>query len=184
MAQDTFTAGVVPGGLTANSEIKILICHVLCEIELPIAREDLLESLSGRGYANYFECADALSDLLSTGHIAQDERGMFIITPRGRETAALLASDVALTVRERVVRQALVYARRSSNKNANRAEIFKLDNGSYKLRCSVSDKDGEIFSLELLAPTMADAQKMRDGFADNAEAIVRQSYALLTGGPL
>ncbi len=184
MAQDTFTAGVVPGGLTANSEIKILVCHVLCAIALPIAREDLLEALSGRGYANYFECADALSDLLATGHIEQDARGMFLVTPRGRETAALLANDVALTVRERVVQQALIYARRSATEGANRTEITRLDNGGYRLRCSVSDKDGEVFALELLAPTMTDAQRLRDGFADNAEAVLRETYALLSGKPL
>ncbi|MEG2258822.1 MAG: DUF4364 family protein, partial [Oscillospiraceae bacterium] len=162
----------------ANSEIKILICHVLCEIAMPISRDDLLDSLSGRGYANYFECADALSDLINASHITEDDHGMYLISQSGKEIAALLSEDVALTVRERVVQQALVLARRSSRQNFNKSEITKLDNG-YLLRCSVSDKDSEIFALELIAPTKADAQLMRDNFTDRAEDIVSSIYTML-----
>lgn len=182
MPRDAFTAGVVPGGLTANSEIKILICHILCEIELPICREDLLEALTGRGYANYFECADALGDLLETGHIAQNEAGMFVPTPMGRETSELLSSDIALTVRERATRQARILARRSSPQNATTADITKLETGGYRLRCALNDRDGEVFALELLAPTLDEAKRMQTQFADSTEDVVRGVYALLTGG--
>lgn len=182
MPQDTFTAGVIPGGLTAASEIKILICHVLCEIKLPISREDLLDAIAGHGYANYFESADAIADLLDTGHIAQDAQGMLLPAPLGREAAALLSSDVALTVRERVVKQALIYARRSSNQNANQARISKLEGGGYRLHCSVSDKEGEIFALDLLAPTLSDAQRMRDYFLDNAATVMQKTYAIFIDG--
>lgn len=181
MANDTFTAGVVPGGLTANSEIKILICHVLDAIKLPISQEDLFEALSGQGYANYFECADALSDLLNAGHVAQEELGFYCITPSGHEIAALLSGDVALTVRERTVKQALVLARRSNRRSTNTAEIVKNENGSYTLHCAVRDNDGVIFSLELIAPSLAAAQRMRDSFLDNAETILRDTIAKLTG---
>ncbi len=182
MAQNTFTAGVVPGGLTANAEIKILICHVLREIAQPISREDLLEALTARGYANYFECTQALGDLLETGHVARDARGMLSATESGKETAELLASDVALTVRERAVQQARILARRSSPQNAARTELSRLEAGGYRLRCTLNDKEGEVFALELLAPAMPQAKRMQEVFSDNAEEIVRALYSRLTGG--
>lgn len=175
----TFTAGVVPGGLNETSQIKILICYVVGTLELPLSGEGLLEALSGKGYANYFECASALSELLETGHIELDGGG-YQITPSGREIAALLADDVALTVRERVLDYALVIAKRESVKQSCRATIARSSKG-WKLRGAVNDSSGEMFALEAVFPTMDAAQAARDSFLDNAENIVLINFDLLRG---
>lgn len=46
-----FRAGVEPGGLTTDYEIKILICHVLKHIERPMPVSALIELFVGEGSA-------------------------------------------------------------------------------------------------------------------------------------
>lgn len=176
----TFTGGVVPGGLTETSHIKILICYVIASLPGPLSGEGLLEALSGKGYANYFECAGALSELLEAGHIELDESGRYNITKSGREIASLLADDVALTVRERVLSYAQVIAKREVNMQSCRAFISRTEKG-WKLRGTVSDSSGEMFAIEAVFPSVESAQRARDRFLDNAEDIVMNSFDVLAG---
>lgn len=177
---EAFTAGVVPGGLTDVSQIKILICYVLANLELPISQEGLLEALSGMGYANYFDCAGAISDLLEKGNIKQGEEGGFALTESGRSIAELLSTDVARTVRERVLVYAGVIARRESNKRSCTTEIKKLENG-FCMRGVLSDSDGEIFAVEATFPKLSIAQRAQERFLDNIEQLVMGNFSLLTG---
>ncbi len=184
MTNETFTAGVEPGGLTTNTEIKILICHVLCEIEMPITQTDLLSALTDRGYANYFESADAISDLLAAALIAEDGDGRFTATAKGRSIADTLSSGLPYTVRERVTARARSLARRKCAENDNKVTIERQDNGSFLVRCSVCDRHGDtVFAVELTAPSRGDAQKLRDSFLDRPTDVVRKNYELLTGQP-
>ena len=184
MGNETFTAGVEPGGLTTNTDIKILICHVLREIALPITQDDLLNALTDRGYANYFESADAISDLLAAKLIAEDAESRFTVTDKGRSIAETLSGDLPLTVRERVAARAFSLARRKSAENDNKVTIEKQGDGGFLVRCSVCDRSGgTVFALELTAPSRGDAQKIRDSFLDKPAEVIRANYELLTGEP-
>ena len=65
-----FRAGVEPGGLTTDYEIKMLICYVLSELGRPMPISAMIETFVGEGLANYFETASAASGLVKSGHIA------------------------------------------------------------------------------------------------------------------
>ena len=39
--EETFTAGIRPGGLTDGREIRILICHILSEIGEPMGFDEI-----------------------------------------------------------------------------------------------------------------------------------------------
>ncbi|HCC34969.1 MAG TPA: DUF4364 domain-containing protein, partial [Ruminococcaceae bacterium] len=54
MMPDTFTEGVLPGGLRNTSEIKLLICYILRNVNQPILDDDLKNMLQYEGLANYF----------------------------------------------------------------------------------------------------------------------------------
>lgn len=182
MDKDTFTGGVMAGGLTDHTEIKILICHILCDVG-QLGRDDLLEALAGHGFANYFESADALSAMVAAGHIVQQE-DVYTVTDSGREIAQVLLDDVPLTVRERALDIARKTARRARNRNSHKVGIIKTGTG-YKVRCAVCEAAGnEIFALEVEALSRSAAQNIRDRFIDNAEDIMRYCITTLSGEQL
>ena len=67
--EETFTAGIRPGGLTGGGEIRILICHILNFADSPMSFDELTEAVLSDGTANYFEFSDALAELENTGCI-------------------------------------------------------------------------------------------------------------------
>jgi len=173
MDNDTFTAGVVPGGLIDRTQIKILICHILNELEIPIFHDDLLEALTSKGFANYFECADALSELVEAKHIQQNDDRSYAILDQGRKNADILAGDVPLTVRERAFKSARDLAQRTRNLISHKVYVTEIEN-YFKVRCTICDSSGnELFAVELDAPTKSTAQRIRENFVQKAESVMR-----------
>ena len=46
---DVFRAGVEPGGLTMDYEIKVLICYMLAALDRPLPAQGLVEGVHGKG---------------------------------------------------------------------------------------------------------------------------------------
>ena len=54
MPNDAFTEGIVPGGLTSHSEVKILCCYLLNIQNKPVPQDVLVSAVSKDGLVNYF----------------------------------------------------------------------------------------------------------------------------------
>ena len=109
MDLNAFTAGVEPGGLTHGYEIKILVCYLLDQIGAGMTFTQISDALLHRGLVNYFELANALSDLAESGHLtAEDCAGnqedtRYCLTDLGRQTSATFSSKIGrASCRERV----------------------------------------------------------------------------------
>lgn len=55
-ANDAFTAGVRPGGLTDSTEIRLLLCYLVKNAG-PITRTEIENALMEEQLVNYFETA-------------------------------------------------------------------------------------------------------------------------------
>ena len=53
-ANDAFTAGVRPGGLTSSTEIRLLLCYLVKNAG-PITRQEIENALMEEALVNYFE---------------------------------------------------------------------------------------------------------------------------------
>ena len=61
-ANDAFTAGVRPGGLTSSTEIRLLLCYLVKNAG-PIARQEIENALMEEALVNYFEIGSCLDDI-------------------------------------------------------------------------------------------------------------------------
>ncbi len=183
MPRDAFVAGVEPGGLTDPAQIKILICFILEEINEPVFGDDILEALSSGGWANYFEIADAMSELAELGHVTVLDE-WYTLASSGRNISSLLSSDVALTVRERTLGATSELVRRRSNAKSNKVSITEHE-GGFTVKCSVCEQSGrEMFSVSLEVPSRKAALKVRERFIDSAEDVMRAAIEALVGEEL
>ena len=82
---EAFTAGVKMGGLTSDTEIRLLLCY-LVKTAGPVTRETLEGALLQEQLVNYFEFADALSELQRQGLICAGDKG-FTVTPKSATVA-------------------------------------------------------------------------------------------------
>ena len=159
---EAFTAGVKPGGLTSDTEIRLLLCYMV-KIAGPVDRETLQNALLQEQLVNYFEFADALAELQRQQLIAAGEGG-FTITPKGASVANALAEDLPRSVRESAISAVIRLQSWAHRAAQNHAEVLHDENG-YRVLCSIRDEGlPDIFRLELVMPDALTAEEVQNRF--------------------
>ena len=78
---EAFTAGVKMGGLTNDTEIRILLCYLIKSVG-PVTREAMEAALLQEELVNYFEFVGALNDLVAQGLAIEgtnEKPGLFFV---------------------------------------------------------------------------------------------------------
>ncbi len=78
---EAFTAGVKMGGLTNDTEIRILLCYLIKSVG-PVTREAMEAALLQEELVNYFEFVGALNDLVAQGLAIEGANGYTITEKR------------------------------------------------------------------------------------------------------
>lgn len=184
MEKQIFTGGVKPGGLTADYEIKILVCYLLHHIGKGMSFEEISDVLQTEGVANYFEYSQAVNKLLGTGHIKSvsegDEQERFVVTALGVKTSLSLEKSLPLSVREGTLRTAQEYLLRKKIERENQVEITRQADG-YKVSMRITDIGSDLMSLSLFVPTEEDGERVKKRFHSDPAAVYRGIVAMLTG---
>ena len=165
--EETFTAGIRPGGLTGGREIRILICHILSELGEPMGFDEMTEAILADGTANYFEFADALSELRETGCVVtfKTDSGIneYAVTEKGKAAAKTLENDLPLSVREKSTESARNIIQRRRIEKENLVTITKTEDG-YMIHIRVTDIGTDLMDLSLFMPTIEQALAVKEKF--------------------
>ncbi len=182
MSFDAFTGGIDPGGLRTQSDIRLLICYLLASVGAPLSKNDIVTILQGNGLANYFETADALSEMLEKGNAdtLPDQPDLCVANDTTREIADRLDTVLPPAVRERAVSAALNLLARAQREKENKVEIQKQENG-YRVTCHISGGQEDLLSFSLLVPDMHQAKMVKKNFHQDPEHIYQVLLSLVTG---
>jgi len=184
MDYQAFTAGVKPGGLTRDYEIKILICYLLAKVKSSMSFYELNDVLQSEGVVNYFEYAEAISELLASGHLVAVKRPggeeSYRLTDLGLKTAVTFEKTIPLTVRENTVKATEQYLLRKRIEKENQVEITKVEDG-YQMTIRITDIGSDLMNLSMFIPTLKECQAIKDRFLQDPAVIYRGMIALLTG---
>lgn len=180
MQNNAFNAGVEPGGLRSDREIKILICHMVSEVPEPLTQEDILSVICENGMANFFDASAAIEELLALHHLEENENGQLTATVTGKTAAAALRDSLPFTVRERSVAFAKKRLERLKNEESTDVVIRESENG-YTVTCTIGDKSTPLLSLSLLVANESQAYLIREQFRRDPLLLYKSSVALLTG---
>lgn len=168
--EETFTAGIRPGGLTEGREIRILICHILTELGEPMSFDEMTEAVLADGTANYFEFADALSELRESGCVVaiRTESGInkYTVTDKGKAAAKTLEGNLPLSIREKSAETAKDIILRRRLEKENLVTITKTEDG-YKIHIRVTDIGTDLMDLSLFMPTREQALAVKEKFLSN-----------------
>ena len=147
---EAFTAGVRPGGLTDDTQIRMLLCY-LVKVAGPVKRETMQGALLQEQLVNYFEFADALVEVEKQKLVTIDAEGRYTITQKGSTVADTLAYDLPRTVRESAIHAVMQIRSWSHRAASNRATVQEKD-GKYSVVCTIGDMGSDVFRMELAMP--------------------------------
>ena len=176
---EAFTAGVKPGGLTDNLQIRILLCYMI-KTAGPITRETLQGALLQEQLVNYFEFADALADVEKQQLVLHDaENDSYIVTDKGFTVATTLAQDLPRTVRESAIRGVLQIQSWRHKAAMNRAEVQETDDG-YAVVCTIGEDGSDVFRLELAMPDKLVAEMVKNNFIAHGNVLYNKVMDILS----
>ncbi len=166
MIRDAFDAGVEPGGLHSNREIKWLICYMLAGVDEPMSRESIFAVLCGNGMANFFDISASIDTLLELHNLQEDKNGRLTVTEVGRNAVATLQDLLPYTLRERSVASAKRLLTRLQNERENHVTITRSESGC-TVTCVVGDTGAPLLSLTLLVGDEEQAERIRERFLND-----------------
>lgn len=180
---DSMFAGIAPGGMTDQYEIKILICYLLHAVKEPITKEQMDFVLQGNHLVNYFSYCGAYQELLKSGHIAVEERDgkqWLVLQPFGRDTARMLQSSLPLSVRDKVVSCGMELVAQMKRDKERETEIQPTEEG-YTVRLRLHEGDLELLHLAVFAPDKTQAELIQKQLSEKTAEVYLGMIGLLIG---
>lgn len=175
---EAFTAGVKPGGLTDDTQIRILLCYLVKTVG-PLTRDTLQGALLQEQLVNYFEFADALADVEKQQLVTVNEEEQFVITQKGSTVADTLALDLPRTVRESAIRAVMQIQSWRHKAAMNRARVEEED-GEFTVWCAIGDLGSDVFRLQLAMPDRLTAETIKNNFTAHGSEIYSKLMDMLT----
>lgn len=175
---EAFTAGVKPGGLTDDTQIRILLCY-LVKTAGPLTRDTLQGALLQEQLVNYFEFVDALADVEKQQLVTVNEEEQFVITQKGSTVADTLALDLPRTVRESAIRAVMQIQSWRHKAAMNRARVEEED-GEFTVWCAIGDLGSDVFRLQLAMPDRLTAETIKNNFTAHGSEIYSKLMDMLT----
>lgn len=173
--------GISLGGVRSKNEIRTLICYMFVNVNQPLSKETITNSLMEKGLANYFEISSAFDELVDAGNLVKykDDTKLFTYSENAELISRQLEDTLAKTVRERAIECCLTILEKQRIESENTVKIEKADNGYY-LCCNISGGEFDLFSFRLYVPELMQARILKKNFLRNPEIIYEISIAVLT----
>ncbi len=158
------------GFLHDKLDIKFLILYLLDHAAAPLDLATLTDLAMIDQGVDYFRFAESLSELTASGHVlCQEDR--YSITPKGHLDSLACESSLPPSVRDKAARRLTTLNAVLSREAMVRSELLPRPDGGCTLRLILDDDGGNLFTLELLAPSQAQALALERRFRDHPERI-------------
>ncbi|MCR4905672.1 MAG: DUF4364 family protein [Clostridiales bacterium] len=192
----------MPETFHSPEQVKVFILYLLEKVGYPLEYNDLAAIVIRDGYVDYFDFVTCFHELIKDGHIDRVEtdpdkaaspdadggadekllgRDLYAVTDTGRMIARGLSDDLLLAaVREKSYVSAMRHLS-LEKRGAVWNHSIERDGEGYIFHCSITDRDGMAFKLDLRADSYMQVQRMRMNFEDKPDVVYRGLLAIVTG---
>lgn len=165
---------VRPGGLTEESDIRVLICFLLKTLETGLTRDQLDMIIWDDNRVSYFGYVAALDSLVRNKMLLLAE-DVYTVTPAGIEACGVLEDALPRAIRDAVLARAVAVLHRERIKNDNSASVEDAS-----VICLSRDGARNLMRLELDAGNRDIAQALAAQFMQQPDAVYKAAFYALT----
>ncbi|HIT56922.1 MAG TPA: DUF4364 family protein [Candidatus Galloscillospira stercoripullorum] len=166
------------GFIRDKTDIKFLILYIMARVAAPIDFATLTDLTMIDEGVDYFEFAEAVPELVATGHLTLEE-DRYAITEEGRRNGHECENSLPYSVRAKCdanLARLNAALRRSAQV---RSEVQPGPEGTSMVRLTLDDAAGTVMTLELSCPSQAQGERLASGFQAKAEQIYNGILELL-----
>lgn len=171
-----------PGFIHDKLDIKFLILYLMNRVAAPVDFATLAELTFCDDGVSYFDFAESVAELVSTGHLRLEEE-KYAITEKGRRNGTNCESSLAYSVRRKCDRN-LAKVNGVLRRNAQvRTELLPREDAGVTLRLILDDDKGNIMTLDMLTVSEEQAGQLAEKFRAQPEKLYESILqALLENG--
>lgn len=169
------------GFIHSKLDIKLLILYLTSRLAAPVDFSTLTDLAMCDDGVDYFQYAEAVSELIASGHLEQND-DLYAITEKGRRNISAGESSLSGVIRKRCDQRLAPLNNAIQRKAQIKAAVEESENGGHLVRLSLSDDSDTIFTLSLWAPSRETGEKIAGEFRAHPERIYNGILGVLLGG--
>ena len=154
-------------------DVKVLILYIMSRAMYPVDLQKIYELSYQDDGLSYFDVAQAVPQMVESGHLEPVEGERYVITEKGREACAITQDAIAFPVMQRAGAAVDEYNRTVRRSSFVKTTVRQRESGDYSVLMSLNDDAGDLLKMELMAPTQKHAYRLANAFSKNAETIYR-----------
>ena len=154
-------------------DVKVLILFVMSRVAYPVNTQQIYELCYQDDCLSYFDLAQAVPQMVESGHLEEIEGKRYIITEKGREACAVTEDAVAYPVMQRAQAAIDRFNRSVRRSSFVKTTVSQRESGDYSVKLSLNDEVSDLLKMELMAPTQKHAYRLANAFSENAENLYR-----------
>lgn len=159
------------GFIHSKLDIKLLILYILTRVVTPIDFTTLTDLVMCDDGVDYFAYAEAVSELLDSGHLVQDGE-YYSPTDKGRRNSADGESSLSPVIRKRCDQRLAPLNAALKRKAQVRTQVERAEDGSsFMVRLILDDEKGNLFTLALLTGTREEGEQIAQRFSQHPDRI-------------
>ena len=168
-----------PGFIHDPLDIKLLVLYVMSRVAAPVDFAALTSLALQDDGMDYFLFAQAVEELVASGHLMLGDDGLYSITEKGRANSAVMENSLPSVVRGRCNRALASHNNALRRAEQVTAQVDTMEEGRCQLTLGLSDDAGELFRLTLAMPDRAQAQSVADSFQAAPDKLFHALVAVL-----
>lgn len=154
-------------------DVKVLVLYIMSRVLYPVDLQKIYELAYQDDCLSYFDLAQAVPQMVESGHLEEVEGKRYVITEKGREACAVTEDAVAYPVMQRAQAAVDRYNRAVRRSSFVKTSVKQREGGDYSVSLSLNDEVSDLLKMELMAPTQKHAYRLAAAFSANAETIYR-----------
>lgn len=154
-------------------DVKLLVLYIMARVMYPVDLQKIYELAFQDDCLSYFDLAQAVPQMVESGHLEEVDGNRFVITELGREACAVTEDAIAYPVVQRAQKAIDTFNRAVRRSSFVKTMVQPREGGDYSVQLSLNDEVSDLLKMELMAPTQKHAYRLANAFSENAEAIYR-----------
>lgn len=155
-------------------DVKVLILFITANSMYPLTLQQIYELSYQDDCLSYFDVSVAVPEMVASGHLEESEPGRFVITEKGREHEAVTRDEIAYPVMQRAQAAVERFNRQIKRDSRIRTEILPREGGDFSVVLGLDDEQGNLMTIELMAPTQKQARMLSRSFHKQADELFGQ----------
>ena len=168
-----------PGFIHDPLDIKLLVLYVMSRVSAPVDFSTLTALALQDDGMDYFLFAQAVEELVASGHLSLADDGLYSITDKGCDNSAVMENSLPSVVRGRCNRAISQHNSALRGESQLIARVDDLEDGRCQLTLGLSDDAGQLLHLTLAVPARDRGQQAADRFRQAPDRLLHTLLAAL-----